>query len=234
MAVLDRAEVIVTIDDDCLPIDQYHLAAHVHALSQTYKMDRWTPTISGPRARGFPREFTGPIFNGGVNIGLWTGCPDVDAKTQVAGDLKHTCLSGLVPYRSYIPMCGMNLAFRAELAPIMYFLLMGPDYPYQRFGDIWCGLIAKRICDHLGYAFTYGAPLVIHDRASNAETNLAAEAEAVAANETLWWLIDQAPLTASSAGGCYREMAGWIRKCCPGRYWWHLTDAMLKWADLYD
>ncbi len=53
---------------------------------------------------------------------------------------------------SYFPMCSMNLAWRPEFTAAMYFLLMGPDQPFDRFGDIWGGVLAKRVADHLGLA----------------------------------------------------------------------------------
>jgi hypothetical protein len=30
-----------------------------------------------------------------------------------------------------------DIAWRPEFTAAMYFLLMGPEYPFDRFGDIW-------------------------------------------------------------------------------------------------
>ena len=128
-------------------------------------------------------------------------------------------------------MCGMNLAFKAELAPIMYFLLMGKDWPYDRFGDIWCGVLAKKICDHLGYAVRSGQPLVDHQRASNVWENLRKEVAAYQINETIWKDVDSVVLTGTSFGDCYRELANNLT--LPGDYWSKLRTAMQIWADLF-
>ena len=45
----------------------------------------------------------------------------------------------------------MSLAFRIEALPLMYLPLMGEGQPYDRFDNIWGGVIAKRVCDHLGW-----------------------------------------------------------------------------------
>jgi len=41
---------------------------------------------------------------------------------------------------------------------------MGEGQPYRRFDDIWFGVIAKRICDHLGWSIAVGDPHVHHGR----------------------------------------------------------------------
>ena len=123
------------------------------------------------------------ILRESVNVGLWNGVPDVDAPTGLnmeRFDTKWTTLEGVVPIGTYIPMCGMNLAFRRWMAPAMYFLLMGhlayeKDFPYDRFGDIWCGILAKKIMDHNRLAMLFGYPIVHHKRASNVWRNLEKE-----------------------------------------------------------
>ena len=73
-----------------------------------------------------------------LSHGLWTNVIDYDAVTQLTqvrqpsdvGFPEQTIARG-----SYFPMCGMNLAWRPELTPAMYFLLMGKDWGVDRFGD---------------------------------------------------------------------------------------------------
>ena len=95
-------------------------------------------------------------------------------------------------------MCSMNIAWRAGVHAAMYFLLMGPDYPFDRFGDIWGGVLAKRVADHLGLAVNSGSPGVLHERASNVFVNLAKESRGLGVNETFWRAVDSVVLTADS------------------------------------
>lgn len=62
--------------------------------------------------------------------------------------------------------------------------------PFDRFGDIWCGIVAKKFCDAYGLLVTSGMPYVNHSRASNPFTNLRKEANGIAVNEKFWELID--------------------------------------------
>jgi hypothetical protein len=86
--------------------------------------------------------------------------------------------------------CIMNCAFRKEVIPAMYQLLMGQDahgnkWPYDRWGDIWSGYIAKKYVEEVlkgAVAINYAAH-VKHQRASNVYTNLSKELSGYAINE---------------------------------------------------
>jgi hypothetical protein len=130
----------------------------------------------------------------------------------------------------------MNLAFRREMIPAMYFLLMGANqreipWPYDRFGDIWAGVFAKKICDHLGFAISSGAPSVHHAKASNVEANLRKETPGYAVNELLWKEADSVMLRADSPARCYKELA--TKLPMQGEYWDTLKRAMTVWAELF-
>ncbi len=129
-------------------------------------------------------------------------------------------------------MCGMNLAWRTEATPALYFLLMGHGQPYDRFGDIWAGLFFKRIADHLGWAVRSGGPLVEHRRASSVWANLRKEAPGLEVNETLWAKLDALHLTGRTFGECYRELAAQL--VGPGEYWPRLACAMRLWTELFE
>jgi hypothetical protein len=87
-------------------------------------------------------------------------------------------------------MSGMNLAFRKEAAPLMYLPRMGQDTPFRRFDDIWCGLIAQKVCAHLGWNMAAGRPIVRHVKASAPMDNLVKEAPGIRANEEFWRVLD--------------------------------------------
>jgi hypothetical protein len=166
---------------------------------------------------------------------LWANVPDLDAPTQlVHPELTLQGSPGVktIPRGTYFPMSGMNLAFRPELAPALYFLIMGRDWPYDRFDDIWAGVLVKKICDHLGFACTSGEPVVEHRRASNVFTNLRKEAAGIEANEYFWKAVDAVRLEADTVRGCYVELASKLR--LEGEYFDKLREAMVLWAGLFE
>jgi hypothetical protein len=87
----------------------------------------------------------------------------------------------VVPRGFFYPMCGMNVCFRIEMLPAMYFGLQGHlrdastgdlrKLEYDRYGDIWAGMISKLAADLTGSLVTSGPPNVIHLRASNCLIN---------------------------------------------------------------
>lgn len=234
-----RPDMIVTLDDDCLPgPDGPHgfLRAHWQRLEQGGDDVAWVSTVGGTVPRGVPYYAQRRQRRCVVNHGLWTNVPDYDGATQLLQARQPTpctLIEQTIPIGSYFPMCGMNLAFRPEVVPALYFMLMGKNHPVDRFGDIWAGLFVKRICDHLGFAVNSGAPAIEHKRASNVFANLRKEAPGMEWNETLWRLVDDSRLTATTFADCYRELAAAVaRQGDP--YFVRLADAMRRWADLFE
>jgi reversibly glycosylated polypeptide/UDP-arabinopyranose mutase len=233
-AWLDGAEVIHTLDDDCFPSDEGIVDLH-HA--NLFGTPAWTTTVPGMRVRGLPYRNTGVLTNVLVSMGLWRGSPDLDAITTLSegasiaeiGDID----TRVMPSTQYFPLSGMNLAFRREAAPLMYFAPMGEGQPYGRFDDIWCGLTLQRVCRHLGASLTCGRPLVHHQRASDPWVNLVKEAPGVVANEKVWETLDAIELTATAPRECMAEVgaglaanddeyvAGWGR-------------SIVSWCGLFD
>lgn len=228
------AKVVITLDDDCLPAGPDHVGSHRARLEGPASQNRWVSSGTGLKPRGMPYQTSTDLRSCALNHGLWTNVPDLDAITQLATsrrDERFTPVEQVIPPGMYFPMSGMNIAFRRELMPAMYFLLMGPDWEFDRFGDIWCGVLVKRICDHLGLAVTSGGPLVEHQRASNVWTNLRKEVPAYEVNETFWRAVDGVVLTSTTVGGAYAELAGKLP--LSGRYWDRLREAMAIWAALF-
>ena len=224
---------IITLDDDCLPCDEDFVQTHRHRLEHGAE-DAWTSTGRGARPRGIPYYSTERRLECVLNHGLWKNVPDYDAVTQLMSsrvELSFEPVDQTIPIGRYFPMCGMNLAFKPKLVPALYFLLMGKDYEYDRMGDIWAGIIVKKICDHLGYAVNSGKPLVDHRRASNVWNNLVKEAPGMAVNDSLWQRVDSVVLTGTNVKECYVEISE--KLCMKGEYWDRLQLAMRTWSDLF-
>lgn len=242
------ADIIWALDDDCYPEPGRagtYLTMISDALAWPAPQGDWhntVPAALGVAPRGFPygiRSESRPVM---VHHGLWSNIPDLDGRTALERPhLRFPPASGweVVPKGQFFPMCGMNLAWRAEMTPAMYMLLQGQDaatgqrYPFDRFDDMWAGLFAKRIADHLGYAITSGAPSVHHSKASDAEQNAVVEAPGIEAHETFWRYIAGVPLTETTVTDCYRELADAVWDYAPG-YWRKLSGAMDSWTALFE
>jgi hypothetical protein len=230
-----RPDMIVALDDDTRP-DPAHpgfLNAHWARL-QSAADPAWVSTLDAASPRGMPYFTTDREASVVLNHGLWSGVPDFDAATQLLSsrvEIPAEWSDRTIPRGSYFPMCSMNIAWRPEFTAAMYFLLMGPEYPFDRFGDIWGGVLAKRIADHLGLAVNSGSPGILHERASNVFSNLAKESRGLAVNETFWRAVDSVVLTAESVPGAYAELAD--RLPLEQQEFWQLRRAMRAWAELF-
>lgn len=233
------ADYIFTLDDDCFPVDRDHATRHLENLKAT---PAWRSTVDGLRVRGLPYSNIGTLRNVRVSMGLWLGHPDIDAIQTLASRgapaddvLDRGLTSRVMPADQYFPLCGMNLAFRRDVACLMYFPPMGANTPYGRFDDIWGGLVLQRICRHLRYGIVCGQPLVDHRRASDPFANLVKEAPGIRENETLWELVDAVELSGRDALACMREMgAAFMAHSSGGTYVRRWGRAILDWCALFE
>lgn len=237
------ADIIITLDDDCYPVDKNFVARHKTNLSLR-EPEKWSTTFPHPDflyTRGFPYEARNkfPVV---ISHGLWSNKMDLDARTQLHHQNVNTPpyppMVNFIPHGQFFPMSSMNLAFRWEVTPLMYFPLMGSDpdgtpWGYDRFDDIWAGVFAKKICDHLGLGVVSGSPFVEHRKASDIQKNLEKERPGIKINETLWTAVDKVILTSETPASCYKELAQKIQ-FPKGRYFNKLREAMLIWASLFE
>jgi hypothetical protein len=204
------AEYIFSLDDDCHPDgDDLWCESHIKRMSQT---PLWVGSVLGQRTRGIPYENIGLLQNVMFNVGLWTGIPDYDSVQSLSigkmnQNYKPPNSDRIIPSGQYFPFCGMNFAFHHKAIPLCYFPLMGESSPYGRFDDIWFGIIAKKVCDHLGWHISVGQPYVKHIRLSDKFSNLVKESPGIELNETFWEIVDNVNLSSSTAMECMREVA---------------------------
>lgn len=237
------ADIIITIDDDCYPVKNHHLIEnHLRNLSLSMPK-KWVNSYPDARhlfTRGMPylNRDEQPIM---LSHGLWTNVLDHDGPTHLqhlrfrAEFAEH--FMQIIPNGAYFPMCSMNMAFRHKITPLMYFPLMGEDregnkWGYDRFDDIWAGIFAKKIMDHLGYGVINGSPFVEHRKASDPFKNLQKEAKGIEMNEKIWKAVDSVKLTENNVIGCYQELVEKIQ-FPNGRYFKKLIEAMTTWLKLF-
>jgi reversibly glycosylated polypeptide / UDP-arabinopyranose mutase len=176
-------DIYITLDDDEDPIND-SIQDHLDALNMRVPVS-WISTASG-YMRGFPyavRDEAEVVLSHGV----WENVPDLDAPTQLhyKGE-QFEFYKGAIPKGIYYPMSSMNLAFKSCVLPFIYHAPMGKDIGFDRFDDIWSGIVSKREIDKNGWAVVSGYSRVHHQRASNVFENLIKEAKGLKLNETFW------------------------------------------------
>ncbi|HET6880598.1 MAG TPA: hypothetical protein VFI31_10610 [Pirellulales bacterium] len=238
LAWFGEYELVVTLDDDCLPTECFASRTLGQAYHEAMCHRSWQESVPGMRTRGIPYRNLGSVQSF-LHMGLWSNVPDLDAIGELYAIGSGKSSGGFVPPRGkrivndrqFFPMCGMNLAFRRELIPAMYFPLMGEGQPFGRFDDIWAGVIAQRICRHLRLLMSIGEPHVEHCRASDPFVNLKKEAPGVAAHEHLWRTVDECELDGSDALDCVQEMSSHLRSQSD-EYVIQVGEALATWASL--
>jgi hypothetical protein len=178
-----KTDVYLSLDDDIMPIGD-PIQDHLDALKMRVPIS-WISTASG-YMRGFPygiRDEAEVV----ISHGVWENVPDLDAPTQLLykGE-QFEFYKGVIPKGVYYPMSAMNVAFKSCILPFMYQCPMGGDIGFDRFDDIWSGIVSKREIDKNGWAVVSGYSRVHHQRASNVFENLIKEAKGIKLNETFW------------------------------------------------
>ncbi len=252
-------EYIMTMDDDCYPAPGYEELDLLHKSMLT--RTKWFNTLNSVRPRGTP------YFNVGerrihVNHGLWLGVLDYDGPQQLVNPIPEVYShdNRIIPSGAYHSFCGMNAMWRRDAMVLSYHMLMGQMFvrktkgapgmeleklPFDRFGDIWCGIVQKKILDEIGWAISTGTPYIHHDRASNPFTNLRKEANGIEVNEWFWQKIDEIDLSAihdpgqnkKNQAAMYYSFIGEFVMDFGGEhavYWDQLGKAMITWAELFE
>lgn len=189
-------DIYISLDDDVLPIEGTDpIQEHIDALNMTAQLD-WQNTSTTHRMRGLPYNL--PQYPVWLSHGVWKGVPDLDAIQQLQyPEMKDVdCPAAKIPRGVYFPLCAMNFAFRKELLPWAYQAPMGRKLAedglpiYDRFADIWSGLVMQYAIDLYNAAAVTGFSTIYHSRASNVYTNLKKEAIGMEVNENIWNQIE--------------------------------------------
>lgn len=176
-ALKSGADVILTTDDDNLPVDrwfwEYLILGFEPAFSgiEVSSPTGWfdsgqllTPTV---RHRGLPIDLANsipalhPVTNVkvGVVAGLWVGDADVDATHRIAippqvHSATELAQAGVVVHPGTTTVFNaQNVAFRRELTPAMF---LAPGL--GRSDDIFASLIAQRVMREHGMQVRIGKP----------------------------------------------------------------------------
>lgn len=182
---LPEIEYIFTTDDDCFPIGD-PIQDHIDQLNRKVPIS-WISTATDAYMRGFPYQVReeAPVM---LSHGVWETVPDYDAPTQLLmlKDFKPTYYKGVIPKGIFAPICGMNIMFKREALPYIYFAPVGQFKGAERFDDIYFGIMAVKKFAELDWAIVSGYARVNHLRASNVFTSLAKEAVGIRHNEEFY------------------------------------------------
>ncbi len=184
-ALKHKADLIITIDDDNIPLNRNYFDDFVDILTkpfsglQIFSDANWfnAGELLAPKVfhRGFPVNMRDrdlsyrcvPACNVkiGVAAGLWLGDPDVDAITGMTSNhrihqISEVARNGVVVSNSlFTPFNSQNTAYLSELAPLMM-VLVGVG----RYDDIWASYIAERIMMETDLHVHFGGPFVWQER----------------------------------------------------------------------
>lgn len=236
---------VIELDDDVFSVRGHNLVeSHATNLFNedgvtVFSRNKWYNTLENlkincseeifPRGHPYIREIRTQNYNwindgcrSFLNMGLWVGCPDLDAVTL----LYHSDLDGKSCIKSYdckrkkvivgkeIFFCisSMNTSFLPDVIPAFYQLYMNLN-GVDRFDDIWSGLFLKKIGDHLGHKLCLGEPLVYHDRRQrNIFMDLRKEFDGMVINEKLWSIVDELELDGNNYWDCYNSLIDGLGK----------------------
>jgi hypothetical protein len=238
-----EADVVITIDDDCYPTKDLLVNGHLSNLNFKAPQN-WVNTYPDPQwmyTRGIPYSVRDKkkVM---LSHGLWSGALDLDARTEIKlkkllNEQPYPEIRQIIPKGYYYPMCSMNLAFRREIIPLMFFPMMGYDqegksWKYDRFDDIWAGIFSKKIMDHLNLSVINGSPFVNHRKASKPIVNHKKEKSGMKINEVMWKRVEAVKLSKNNPKDCYIELASKV-VFPKGEYFKKLKKAMIVWANLF-
>lgn len=188
------AQYTLSLDDDVSPAGKDPFAEYEEEFARTRPCSPYFDVGAfsmGSPMRGFP--YADRHAQTVVQYGGWKGVPDLDAVTQIglpAQNAPFRDVNIAVPRGVPMTTCAMNFAFRTHYTQMMWQLPL-LEGRYNRFGDIWSGLLQKRVLDACGMNMVLnGKATVIHDRASDPYNNLCKEAVGLELNEKVWELSD--------------------------------------------
>src|SRR5215831_31552 len=176
------AELIITIDDDNIPLtvdyfDHFHYVMGqpfngLRAASSTGWFDVGQMVFPTAMHRGFPAEKLGVhVFNPcvgadiGVAAGVVLGDPDIAAVTRIASHpivhvVSEVLRAGVVVDPSaWTVFNTQNTAVKRRFAPA---LLCCPQF--GRYDDIFASLVCQRMLRHCGHYVHFGHPYVYQER----------------------------------------------------------------------
>ncbi|KAI9156228.1 hypothetical protein LWI28_002706 [Acer negundo] len=253
--LISRKKYIISIDDDCFPAKD-NMGNLIDAVAQhiTNLTTPATPfffnTLYDPFregadfVRGYPFSLRSGVTSA-MSCGLWLNLADYDAPTQaLKSQLRNSRYVDAVitvPSRALMPVSGINIAFdREAVGPTLFpalKLAREGNFRWETMEDIWSGMCAKVVCDHLGLGVKSGLPYVWRKERGSAIDSLRKEWEGVKLMEEVvpFFHSVRLPQTATTAEDCVVEIAKTVKEQL-GRVdpvFSRAAEAMVEWVKLW-
>ncbi|KAJ4956795.1 hypothetical protein NE237_013578 [Protea cynaroides] len=253
--LVSRKKYIVTVDDDCVPAKDGRgflfdaVAQHISNL-RFPATPFFFNTLYDPYQKGadFVRGYPFSLRNGVkcvLSCGLWLNLADYDAPTQALKpderNSRYVDAVLTVPLKAMMPLSGINIAFDREvIGPALFPGLRLAGEGKQRWEtieDIWCGMCAKVVCDHLSLGVKSGTPYVWRKETGNAIETLKKEWQGMKLMEEVvpFFQSVKLPETAVVAEDCVLEIATMVKKRLGpvDPLFGQAADAMVEWVRLW-
>ncbi|KAJ8504121.1 hypothetical protein OPV22_005007 [Ensete ventricosum] len=256
--LISRKKYIISVDDDCLPARDNSgvivdaVTQHISNL-QTPATPFFFNTLYDPYRQGadFVRGYPFSLRDGVeclLSCGLWLNIADYDAPTQIVKpserNTRYVDAVMTVPLRAMMPLSGINIGFNREvLGPALVpgLRLVGEGKRrWETIEDIWSGMCAKVVCDHLGYGVKSGLPYVwrgVGSDTDNPMDSLKKEWEGVKLMEEIvpFFQSVKLPKTAVTAADCVIEISRMAREnlASLNPVYAQAADTMEAWVNLW-
>lgn len=256
--LVSRKKYVISVDDDCVPArdDKGRLVdmavqhiANLHTPATPFFFNTlYDPFCPGTDfVRGYPFSLRSGV-ECVLSCGLWLNLADYDAPTQVVKprerNRRYVDAVLTVPVGVMMPVSGINLGFNREVVgPAMFpgLRLSGEGKRrWETMEDIWCGMCAKLVCDHLGLGVKSGLPYVWRgkeEEGSDAIESLKREWDGVKLMEEVVPFFQSArlPRTAVTAEQCLMEIAGMVKERLGplDPLFDRAANAMVEWVKLW-
>lgn len=254
--LVSRKKYVISIDQDSLPAkDPSGLVTDAVAQHITNLATPATPfffnTLYDPFRPGadFVRGYPFSMRCGVpcvLSCGLWLNVADYDALTQSVKpnerNTRYVDAVMTVPVGAMMPASGINIAFdRLALGPA---LLPGVHFTgegkrrWETLEDIWSGLCAKVVSDHLGFGVKTGLPYVHREGdGTKPHGSLNKESEKVKLLDDALPFFQSVKISrnATSAIDCVAELSGMVREKlgAVSPVFGSAANAMDEWVNLW-
>lgn len=279
MAYRDRCDVIIAIDDDNYPKSEWSFLTGHSAIGKEMSLltavghEKWfnlccmmqvkCPSLGAGEtvyARGFPykrrhincSQVDAEVSTGivGINVGLWSGDPDVDAATRLVtrcnAEEKFNGDYLLAP-NTLMPINTQNTALIRDAIPAYYYVKMGHPVggmKLDRFGDIFSGFFVQKSAQAVGHRVKIGSPVVEHRRSPhNLYKDLWNELAGMVVIDDMTELLETPLSPANSYSDATLELAARLREWSAKQegflwddslkaYFQNVTKNMKLWAEV--
>lgn len=196
LAWQDEVDFVISMDDDNFPKSPNFIQEHrvrlgdrkslnvISAENGTYNNCELLEAGTHIHPRGYPFSNKGnnkysikvqDKLKVGVNAGMWTISPDVDAiswlVTPQTFENIELVKDVVLARDTFCPVNSQNTSLLREYIPAYYFVRMGYDIGgglnFDRLGDIYSGYFMQKVCKTMGDSVSFGMPLVTHERNSH-------------------------------------------------------------------